>query len=49
MPTYIRDAGAWLSVSGDSGIPSGSLMLFQQTAAQITPLPSPMNVLEEGK
>ena len=33
MPTYIRDAGAWLSVSGDSGIPSGSLMLFQQTAA----------------
>jgi hypothetical protein len=33
MPTYIRDAGAWLSVSGDSGIPSGTLMLFQQTTA----------------
>jgi hypothetical protein len=33
MPTYIRDAGAWLSVSGDSGIPPGTLMLFQQTTA----------------
>ena len=36
MPTYVRSAGAWLSVSGStagSTIPSGSLMLFQQTAA----------------
>jgi len=36
MPTYVRSAGAWLAVSGsiaDSSIPSGSLMLFQQTTA----------------
>ena len=35
MPTYVRDSGVWKLVSGDSGIgiPSGSLMLFQQTAA----------------
>jgi hypothetical protein len=36
MPTYVRSAGAWLAVSGStagSTIPSGTLMLFQQTAA----------------
>jgi hypothetical protein len=36
MPTYVRSSGAWLAVSGSnavSNIPSGTLMLFQQTTA----------------
>lgn len=36
MPTYVRSGGNWLAVSGStsvSNIPSGSLMLFQQTTA----------------
>ena len=37
MPTYVRSYGQWLPVSGSSVtgtvFPSGTLMLFQQTAA----------------
>ena len=38
MPTYLRSGGNWLAVSGStavSNIPSGSLMLFQQTTAPV--------------
>jgi hypothetical protein len=37
MPTYVRSSGQWLPVSGSNVtgtvFPSGTLMLFQQTAA----------------
>jgi hypothetical protein len=37
MPTYVRSSGQWLPVSGSNvtgtAFPSGTLMLFQQTAA----------------
>jgi microcystin-dependent protein len=40
MPTYVRDSGVWKEVSGGSlpegsTFPTGTLMLFQQTAAPI--------------